>query len=212
MTGDNDRRRAARDERKRQRLGNDDPVRTGCGQSDIRCLMGRRDGPATLPVSLCYSCRKKRRIASGRSLLRSLRRFEDAGYESPACVLCAEADLRALELHHVAGQVNSGLTVPCCANCHAMASDSQGELAGKLLRNDAARRPLARQAAFELGVAILILVLIVVTQLPSSGRIAGASIAGGLIAWAVWNLTADQHFAVRYGEDYSVLVPAEVPA
>jgi hypothetical protein len=118
--------------------------------------------------------------------------------------------MRTLQLHHLAAEANSTLTVPLCGNCHAIVSDQQEDLPTDLRLRDPDRRPLALQAAFNLGLAILT-GIISIDSTNATETALWAIITAALIAWAVWDLAADTDFAARFGADYSVGVPAMVP-
>ena len=141
---------------------------------------------------------------------RRLLRLATAGYHDPSCLFCSEADLRTLQLHHVSGEANSILGVPLCGNCHAIVSDQQEDLPLDLRLRDPDRRPLLLQAAFNFGLAI-ITGMIGLGSKDGTETAFWAIITVGLIAWAVWDIAADGHFAARFGADYSDAVPAPVP-
>jgi hypothetical protein len=139
-----------------------------------------------------------------------LRKFAKQGYDDPICFQCWERDLRTINLHHVAGEANSSLCVPLCANCHDVASDTQEDLVGGLRLRDPDRRPLVLQAAFDLGLSIMAGAVAISAREATEATFWGL-IAVALAGWAIWNLTADMHFATQFGSDYSAGVMAPVP-
>jgi hypothetical protein len=207
-------RRIARLERRARRLG-PDPSCEICHVADIRCLV--KLSPRTAPHSIrCQSCRRKRRKRSAVWLHRRRQQFEANGYPDARCTVCGESDLRTLDINHLAGAANSALVAPYCANCHAHFSDQQQDLPAGLLLRDPDRRPLALQAAFNFGLSFaLILIAAIIMSSDSKGNMSQAVFYGvaaaALTAWGMWDLAADQHLAQRWGADYSLGVPAEVP-
>jgi hypothetical protein len=198
--------RALRHERKRQRLGAADPLCVHCAQGNICCLSRAASGQIH-----CHNCRKKQKPFSASARRRKLALLAQLGYSDFRCFLCDETDLRVFESHHVAGEANGTLQVPLCMNCHAVQSDDQEDLLGALRLRDPHRRPLMLQAAFEFGVAAILMVLAIATSQEAQSRVFHASLAIVLVAWAVWNLSADEYFVTTYGPEYSRGVPAAVP-
>jgi len=91
-----------------------------------------------------------------------------------------------------------------------MVSDQQEDLPLDLRLRDPERRPLALQAAFNFGLAILT-GFIGIDSANATEMAFWAIITAALIAWGVWDIAADTDFAARFGADYSVGVPATVP-
>ena len=120
-------------------------------------------------------------------------------------------DVASLELHHLAGKANSTLLAPVCGNCHAILSDSQIDLTADLMRPDCERRPLQLQAAFELGLAILMGAWAIVEENPTTAIVLGMIVVA-LIGWAAWNMSADRHLCEIHGPNYCKGVTATVPA
>ncbi len=50
---------------------------------------------------------------------------ERLGRNDARCPFCGEADVRCLELHHIAGRKFDDETLPVCRNCHRKLSDMQ---------------------------------------------------------------------------------------
>lgn len=209
MFGDDDQ-RAIRWEKRRLRLGDCEPRCERCGFGDFRALSSLRKQGSQRLRTICANDRLKERNLSQSALFNKLRRFAQAGYDDPACLLCLESDLRTLQLHHLAGEANSNLLVPLCGNCHAIVSDRQEDLPIDLRLRDPDRRPLALQAAFNFGLAI-VTGIVSIDSTNATETAFWAMVTMALIAWAVWDLAADTDFAARFGADYSVGVPAMVP-
>jgi hypothetical protein len=207
--GDDDQ-RAIRWEKRRLRLGDSEPRCDGCGFDDFRALWSIRKRNSQRLRTICANDRLKEQSTSQGALANKLRRFAQTGYDDPACLLCHEGDLRTLQLHHLAAEANSNLIVPLCGNCHAIVSDKQEDLPTDLRLRDPDRRPLALQAAFNFGLAILTGIISIDSTNATETALL-AIITAALIAWAVWDLAADTDFATRFGADYSVGVPAMVP-
>jgi hypothetical protein len=201
-------RRAVRLEKKRQLLGPD--AKCECQRADVRYLKRvKRSGSQTADI-LCRNCYKKRsHQCSDQHRHTVSRRFAAKGYPEPQCLGCHESDVCVLELHHVATEANSELVVPLCLNCHAIASDDWEDLSIDLRVRDDERRPLVLQAAFEFGLAVMLWLM--AALVPPTARVFLGMAGIVLVAWAVWNLAADQHFASTYGPDYSIGVAAPVP-
>ena len=201
--------RAIRWEKRRLRSGEPNPECSVCGFADLRALLRSRTDFAN------YSDDLHKRSFEGASSVRQRPHEEaaasaTAGYHDPSCLFCSEADLRTLQLHHVSGEANSILGVPLCGNCHAIVSDQQEDLPLDLRLRDPDRRPLLLQAALNFGLAI-ITGMIGLGSKDGTETAFWAIITVGLIAWAVWDIAADGHFAARFGADYSDAVPAPVP-
>jgi hypothetical protein len=200
---------ATRWEKKRQRLGFPDPHCAVCEMNDIRSLARIAGSADREGIVLCSNDRKKARPMREPTRQKRLRLFARAGYVDPSCLLCGERDLRTLELHHLCGEANSSFVVPLCRNCHDVVSDGQ-EAFGFLRLRDINRRPLVLQAAFDVGLG-LIAGSMAVCAPDTTRQVCWGLAAAVLVAWAVWNLAADNHFADLYGADYSSGVPAPVP-
>ena len=211
MTGrDNDIPRKARHERKRLILGSPDPTCAQCGSKNVCSL--RRIGTGKRTQILCDNCCAKQKPLSQRARKARVLRFAEAGYAEPTCLTCGESDLRAMELHHMAAAANSNLLVPSCGNCHAIESDDQEDLLVDLRLRDTTRRPLALQAAFDFGLASILFLLAAASKEAQTMRTFYGLVAIALIAWATWNIAADQHFSEQFGSDYSSGVPVPVPS
>ncbi|HVA27970.1 MAG TPA: hypothetical protein VNF68_07300 [Candidatus Baltobacteraceae bacterium] len=208
--------REARYAKKLLLFGTDHPVCARCRMSDIRCLC--RIEPSAkrgLPTARCHNCHRKRRRVSPKALLRKLNRFSDAGYTEPTCVVCRESDLRLLELDHLAGAANSAFLAPLCGNCHAIKSDAaEDEPMASLRLRDPNRSALVLQAAFEFGLA-LVLSLFAAASHEDPNEAAQVVFFGlaaaALVAWAIWNLSADDYFTRELGSGYDKAIAAEVP-
>lgn len=68
---------------------------------------------------------EKRTFNHGDREARHRKACERLGTESPRCLLCAEHNPHAVELHHVAGRAYDDACIPLCMNHHARASDLQ---------------------------------------------------------------------------------------
>lgn len=201
--------------KKLMRLGTGQPSCMHCDMTDCRCLFRPRRGSVSAPIR-CRNCHAKRTGHSAAQLQAKAVRFEDAGYTNPACVACSEADLRTLELDHIAGIDNSALVTPLCLNCHAIKSDDAEDMPWAQLRlQDPERSALVLQAAFEFGLAC-VLGLYAAANGHDDGQATHAVFFGlialALIAWAMWNLSADQHFTHVLGPGYDKAIPASVPS
>lgn len=202
------------DTKKLLRFGTDDPRCERCKTDDVRvlCLVAR-PGKASHAI-LCHYCRDKRGKLSPKASAAKARRFAEAGYFKPACVVCNEPALQLLELDHLDGEANSNRTEPLCGNHHAIKSywAEHGPMAALRLR-DPQRRALVVQAAFEFGLAAI---LALFAMWEGANEEAARAIffgvaSAGLFAWATWNLAADEYFAGAYGVDYDSAVPLPVP-
>jgi hypothetical protein len=206
----NDDARQERWEWRRLRLGSPHPHCAVCGMDNLQALCRTRKTAARPSRVLCANDRLRQRHLSDRAIEARLRTFALAGYHDPTCFICGENDLRTLELQHVVGRANSGLVVPYCGNCHAIASDYQEDLPLNLLAHGVERSPLLLQAAFDFGLAIAVGALSIhATGATETTFWALAAVA--LVAWAVWNIAADQHFSTALGPGYGDAVPAPVP-
>jgi hypothetical protein len=202
------------DTKKLLRFGTDHPRCERCKTDDYRvlCLVAR-PGKASRTI-LCHNCRDKRGKLSPKACATKARRFADAGYFKPVCVVCCEPTLQMLELDHLDGEANSDRTEPLCGNHHAIKSywAENGPMAALRLP-DPQRRALVVQAAFEFGLAALLALFAAWDG--ANEQMARAVCLGvasaGLFAWASWNLAADKHFAGAYGLDYDRGVPLPVP-
>jgi len=207
--------REARHAKKHLKLGIPRPVCTDCGVADIRCLSRLKPTATHCTPLRCYNCHRKRKRVSPEALLRKLKRFSDAGYTEPACIVCREADLRTLELDHLAGEANSVFVEPLCLNCHAIKSDAAEDEPMASLRLDDPNRPaLVLQAAFEFGLAF-ILAAYGAALTTKEGEAARAVffglVAAVLVAWALWNLAAHEYLTNALGPGYDHAIPAVVP-
>jgi hypothetical protein len=204
-------RREARITRKLLRLRTDQPFCIYCGVTDCRCLL-RPDDDSMLR---CQNCQAKRLPLPEDAAARRLAVFRGDGYYSPSCVVCGEDDLRALEREHLAGEANSAFVEPMCLNCHAMKSDeAEDEPWASLRLRDPERPALVLQAAFEFGLAV-VLGLLAAASHDDPNEAAQAVFFGlaaaALIAWALWNLAADEHFKHVLGPGYDRAIRSDVP-
>jgi hypothetical protein len=173
------------------------------------------DGVSGNCVCLCRNCAAKRQPQTLKQAGRRRKEFEAIGYPNAAC-LCGETDLRVLELNHVAGSSNSDFQVPMCKNHHAAFTVPQVELAAELLPEDQVRGPLSRQAAFEVGLALLLLLIAILLPREAGAEVETTAIflmaaSAALLAWACWNRTADQHIGVALGQGWWHQIKAEIP-
>lgn len=201
------------DTKKLLRFGTDSPKCEICGTDDFRVLCRRR-GTGKSPRAVCRKCLARRKAVSARAATQKARRFQAAGYASPACVVCGEPTLKLLELDHLAGAANADIIEPLCANCHAIKSHAAetGAMAALRLR-DPNRSALQLQAAFEFGLAAVLGMFAVWdgARAETARSVFFGVAAGALVAWALWNLAADSHFACMWGPGYDRAVPAAVP-
>lgn len=193
------------DSKKFLRFGTDTPQCAKCKNPDYRTLgVVKAPGKASATI-LCQNCKRKRGKPSPKTSAQKVRRFADAGYFTPVCVICNEPNLQILELDHLDGKANSDRAEPLCANHHAIKSywAEHGPMAA-LRTYDPGRRALVYQAAFEFGLAaILALFAAWEGGHEETARVIFFGVASaGLFAWATWNLVADEHFALVYGGDY----------
>lgn len=202
------------DTKKLLRFGTDHPRCQRCKTDDHRvlCLVMAPGKPSD--AILCHNCRDRRGKLSPKAYAAKRRRFAQAGYPEPACVVCGEPSLQLLELDHLAGDANSPRTEPLCGNHHAIKSYWAEHGAMAALRSpDPERRALVFQAAFEFGLAaILALFALWEGADEQTARAIFFGVASaGLFAWATWNIAADKHLAAVYGVDYDRGVPLPVP-
>jgi hypothetical protein len=210
--------RLLRHERKHETVAQLGGACIDCGTADPVVVERSYDHGIGGVVARCGNCQARRLTLRPARLQQRLREFAEISFPDPACILCPESDLRCLHRHHVAGRANSTLQVPLCRNCHARQSDEQIDALGDLRRVDGSRSPLTRQAAFQFGFALLLLVL-------AAGMVSGVSggrdpvlgaffslMAAALTGWACWNLAADRHLASAYGTDWWTTVPTTAPS
>jgi hypothetical protein len=194
------------------RFGTDLPQCADCKRTEIGflCLIkrsGKRD------LILCRNCKAKRKPYSAQAAARKATRFKEDGHFEPTCIICNDPNLQILERDHLAGEANSAFVEPLCANHHGMKSDmaETGPMAALRLR-DPDRTALALEAAFDLGLAFILIMMAVADGAENTSRavmLAAAALA--LVAWGVWNLAADEHFKNVLGPAYDRAIPAEIP-
>lgn len=203
-------RQSERWERKRQCLESTDPRCVICVFTAVPALCRPNGSRSTI---WCRSCIARSRTYTRSALDRRRARLADAGYTESICIICEEHDIRTIELAHIAARANGPWIVPLCANCHAIHSDAEQDELGDLRLADPARRPLVRQAAFQLGLALILGALAASTTRDGSESLQTfyALAAAILAAWAAWDLTADRHFVERFGPDYCAGVPTRDP-
>jgi hypothetical protein len=202
------------DTKKLLRFGTDHPRCERCKTDDYRVLCRvARPGKASQTI-ICHNCRDRLGKLSPKACATKARRFADAGYPDPACVICGEPTLQILERDHVAHVANSEFIAPLCGNHHAIKSywAENGPMAALRLR-DPDRRALVLQAAFEFGLAAILAMFAVWEGAnEETARCIFFGVASaGLFAWATWNIAADEYFAGTYGLDYDRGVPLAVP-
>jgi hypothetical protein len=195
------------------RFGTDHPECVDCHSTDVRSLCAiKRPGKADL--ILCRNCKARRKPLSDEAAAQKTRRFKDEGYSKPTCVICDDPNLQVLELDHLAHEANSAFVLPLCANDHAIKSflAESGPMAALRLR-DPERSALQLQAAFELGLGLLLGMFAIVDGVrEETARCACFGLAASfLFAWAIWNLAADKHFKNVLGSGYDRAIPAEIP-
>jgi hypothetical protein len=196
------------------RFGTEQPKCERCGITEIRalCRVPRAGKPSA--AILCHNCKGKREKVNGKASVRQAKRFTDAGYFKPECVICTEPTLQILECDHLAHEANSTLCEPLCGNHHAIKSSmfEHGPLAALRLR-DPQRRALVLQAALEFGLAAILAMFAVwegADEETARCIFFGLSSAA-LFAWATWNLAADEYFVGVLGPAYDRAIPAPVP-
>ncbi len=193
------------------KLGTGYPVCRYCDVTDCRCLLvlGAR-GDET--IISCRNCRAKSKNTSEKALERKRTRFAEAGYPHPACVVCNEPDLRALDGDHLSGSANSVFIEPLCLNHHAIKSDDAEDYFPELRLRDPNRSTLLKQAAFDIGLALVLLLIASVRDEADSMGIFFGIIVVSLFGWAAWNVKADRYFAQALGVGYDQHIIAEVPS
>lgn len=192
------------------RFGTAEPRCSKCGNSDDRFLCCMK---ATAAI-LCRNCRAKSKPLSAKAAAQRARRLKEAGYYKPECVICLDSALQILELDHLAGAANSTAVEPLCANHHAIKSFMAESWPMAALRlRDPNRSALLLQAAFELGLgAVLSMFAAWDGMHEETARSVFLGIAAAvLIAWAIWNISADAHFETVLGPGYDRAIAAEVP-
>jgi hypothetical protein len=127
-------------------------------------------------------------------------------------VACNESDLRALEGDHLSGGANSLLIEPLCLNHHAIKSDEAEDHFPELRLRDPNRSALLKQAAFEIGLALVLLLMASLREEADSMGIFFGIVAVSLFGWAAWNVKADRYFADTLGIEYDRNIYAEVPS
>jgi hypothetical protein len=205
---------AAAKAKKLLRFGTDSPQCAKCKTTDERVLC-RIAGPGKASHTiLCHNCKGRRGKLSPKASTQKARRFADAGYPDPACVICGEPTLQILERDHVAHAANSEFIAPLCGNHHAIKSHMAETAPMAALRlRDPERRALVLQAAFEFGLAAILAMFAVWEGAnEETARCIFFGVASaGLFAWATWNVAADEYLAVAYGLDYDRGVPLPAP-
>jgi hypothetical protein len=199
------------DTKKLLRLGSDRPRCVTCGNGDQRLLCRIAQGRRS--VIVCRNCRALRTALSPKAAAQKVRRFRDEGYYQPACVVCDDPVLQVLELDHTANAANSDLVAPLCANHHAIKSyqAESGPMAA-LRGRDPRRSALAFEAAFDFGLAAIFGTM---AALDGNEHVARAVflglVAAALVAWGVWNLSADDYLVRVLGPGYDCAITAPVP-
>jgi len=195
-----ERRQALRLERKRQLLGTATASCVECGINDVRVL--QRNGKRK--TVLCHSCFRKRSGVTVSSVDQRRSTLAVAGYTNAECASCGEATIETLELHHIAAEANSSEVVPLCLNCHAVASDAQEDTVVDFRLREDDRSPLLTQAAYQIGVAIFLgLLVLFASRISETQRTSFANIAASLWTWASWNVMAHAHFTEMLGSKYA---------
>jgi hypothetical protein len=193
------------------KLGTDSPVCLYCEVTDCRCLLAL-GGIGDETTVCCHNCRAKRKIISGKALERKRKRFAEAGYPQPACVVCNESDLRALEGDHLSGDANSVSIEPLCLNHHAIKSDDAEDHFPQLRLRDPNRPALLKQAAFEIGLALVLLLMASLRDEADALSVFFGMTAISLFGWAAWNVAADRYFAEALGIGYDKNITIKVPS
>jgi len=181
--------------RKLLRFGTDNPKCADCKSTDTRILC-RIERPGRRDLILCCSCKAKRKPPSAKATVRKIDRFKEARYFEPACVICSDPNLQVLELDH-----------------HGIKSymAESGPMAALRLR-DPDRTALALEAAFDFGLAAILGMMAVSDGTENASRaFFFAAVALLLVAWGLWNVTADSHFKNVLGPRYDLAIPAEIP-
>jgi len=204
-------RRDTRIIKKLVKLGTDDPACKHCGPKDCRCLIVLGTTGEEAIIS-CLNCRAKQKQVSAKALERKRKLFAEAGYPHPACVVCNESDLRALDRDHLGGGANCLLIEPLCLNHHAIKSDEAEDHFPELRLRDPNRSALLKQAAFDIGLALVLLLIASVREEADPMGIFFGIVAVSLFGWAAWNVKADRYFADALGIEYDRNICAEVPS
>jgi hypothetical protein len=193
------------------KLGTECPVCRYCGVTDCRCLLvlGATGGETIIS---CRNCQAKRNNISEKALEQKQKRFAEAGYPQAVCVVCNESDLRALEREHLSGAANSVLIEPMCLNHHAIKSDEAEDYFPELRLRDPNRSALLKQAVFDIGLAIVLLLIASVRDEADSMGIFFGVVAISLFGWAAWNVKADRYFTEALGREYDRHIMVEVPS
>jgi hypothetical protein len=192
------------------RFGTDDPMCEDCGLTEVDSLCIITKPGRTSESIVCRNCKDSAKPITAKALKGKARRFEEAGYFEPACVVCHEPNLQILELDHLVNRANGDIELPLCGNHHAIKSQSAevGPMATLRLA-DPNRRALVLQAIFEFGGASIIGMIAYWDGQEGQGSRAVflGVLAAGLLLWALWNLRADAHLASVYGERYDYGLP-----
>jgi hypothetical protein len=199
--------------RRRLRLGTADPQCAKCKSKELGalCVISKGDGSMLI---LCRTCKAERTPISVKARKQKARRFEEAGYFKPACVVCHDPNLQILELDHLAGAANSALIEPLCANHHGIKSFlAESGLMASLRLRDPERSALLLQAAFEFGAGALLGMFAVGdgAREETARAIIFGVLSLALFAWAAWNLKADAHLEKVLGRGYDHAIAAEIP-
>jgi hypothetical protein len=196
------------------RFGTDRPQCARCKTTDEGALCRVASPGKTSQSILCHNCKDRPRKLSPKASAQKARRFKDAGYARPSCVICEEPTLQILELDHLANDANSGLAEPLCGNHHAMKSYAaeHGPMAALRLR-DPRRRALVLQAAFEFGLAAILGMFAVWdgAREETARCVFFGAVSLTLVAWAMWNLAADEYFVESLGPGYDRAITAALP-
>jgi hypothetical protein len=199
------------DTKKLLRLGSDRPRCARCGNEDRRLLCRIARGRCSQIV--CRNCRALRRALPPKAAAQRARRFRDEGYYQPACVICEDPALQVLELDHTANAANSDLVAPLCANHHAIKSyEAESGPMAPLRGRDPRRSALAFEAAFDFGLAAIFGMMAAADGNEHVARAVFLGlVAAALVAWGVWNLSADDYLVRVLGPGYDYAIPAAVP-
>ncbi len=204
------------DTKKLLRFGTDVPQCAKCGNDDrrVRFAASRRGADRLI---LCANCRaeRKRAICSCREH-EEPRRLQPTATRSLRAWSASIPVLRMLELDHLAGAANSdrmlsrraritthsSRTWPRAAQCCGAAAARSQSIGAAVL-----------QAAFEFGLgAVLGMWAVWDGMHEETARSVFLGVAAGmLIAWALWNLSADEYFENTFGPGYDRAIAAAVP-